>query len=103
MHTDFSSESAEATPMEEPSAAPDEGPDKVQRSAVMAREQDARESSVAEMELARKPLQNATTKADGAVGEVQVDRQWADQVTFVEEEPWTEDLYAMWSSYLPGV
>jgi hypothetical protein len=35
MHEAFSSDSAEATPMEEPSAAPGEGHDKVQRSAEM--------------------------------------------------------------------
>jgi len=103
MHEDFSSDLAEATPMEEPSATPSEGHDKVQCSAEMGWEQDGRERSVVEMESVRKSLQNATTGVDGTTCDVKVERQWADQVMYVEEEPWTEDLHAMWPGYLPGV
>jgi hypothetical protein len=103
MHEAFSSDSAEVTPMEEPSAAPGEGHDKVQRSTKMEWEQDGRDISVVEMESARKPMQNTTTGVDGTVCDVKVERQWADQVTYVEEEPWREDLHATWPGYLPGV
>ena len=48
-------------------------------------------------------MQNATTKADGTMGEVQVNRQWVDQVTYVEEEPWTEVAHDTWRGYLPNV
>ena len=89
--------------MEEPRAAPDEGHDRTQRSTTIAREQGVREHSVAEMDSAGILMRNATTKDDGTMGEVQVDRQWVDQVTFVEEEPWTEDLHATWPGYLPSV
>jgi hypothetical protein len=41
--------------------------------------------------------------ADGTACDVKDGRQWADQTTYVEEEPWTEDLHATWPGYLPGV
>ena len=97
MHADLFSDSAEATPMEEPRAALDEGHDRMQCSAAMAREQGAETDSAGIL------MQNATTKADGTMGEVQFDRQWADQVMFVEEELLTEDLHATWPGYLLGV
>ena len=103
MHESFSSDSAEVTLMEEPSAAPGEGHDKVQRSAKMEWEQDGRDISVVEMESARKPMQNTTTGTDGTTCDVKVERQWADQVTYVEEEPWRDNLHATWPGYLPGV
>ena len=78
MHEAFSSDSTEVTPMEESSVDPGEGHDKVQRSAKMEWEQDGRDISVVEMESARKPMQNATTGADGTACDVKVERQWAD-------------------------
>jgi hypothetical protein len=37
-----------------------------------------------------------TTKAE-------VEVQWADGVTYVEEEPWIEDLHATWPGYMLDV
>ena len=30
-------------------------------------------------------------------------KQWDDEPTYIEEEPWPGDLHAMWSGYQPGV
>jgi hypothetical protein len=86
MHEALSSDPVETAPMEEPAAATGEGLDKAQRPAEMEREKDERER-----------------KADGITCDEEGGRQWADQTTYVEEEPWTEDLHATWSGYLPGV
>jgi hypothetical protein len=52
----------------------------------MEREKDERESNV-----------------DGTACGVKYGRQWANQTTYVEEKPWTEDLHATWPGYPPGV
>jgi hypothetical protein len=87
MHASFSSDSAEAAPMEEPRADLGVGHDRTQHSTEKAQEQGEREHSVAEEDSTEILKQSATTKADGTMGEVQVDRKWADQVAYVEEEP----------------
>ena len=86
MHEYLSSDPVETTPMEEPTATTREGRDKAQRPAEMEQEKDERESNT-----------------DGTTCDVKDGRQWADQTTYVEEEPWTEDLHATWPGYLPSV
>jgi hypothetical protein len=103
MQAAFSSDSAEATPTEDPRAAPGVGHDRPQCSSETARAQGVQGRNVAEKDSAGILMQSATTKADGTMGEVQVDRQWADEVTYIEEEPWTEDLHTTWPGYPPGV
>jgi hypothetical protein len=34
---------------------------------------------------------------------VEVGMQWENQVTYVEEEPWSEAVHATWPGYLPNV
>jgi hypothetical protein len=83
MHEAFSSSPAETDSNGGASAATGEGQDKAQRSAEREREKDGRESN-----------------ADETAGDVKVGKLWADQTTYVEEEPWTEDLHATWPDYL---
>jgi hypothetical protein len=87
----------------DPRAAPGGGHDRPQRSSETERVQGVQERSAAEKDSAGVPGQSETTKADGTMGEMQVDRQWADEVTYIEEEPWTADLQATWLDYPPGV
>ena len=54
----------------------------------------------AEMEQEKDERERNT---DGTAYDVKDGRKWADQTMYVEEEPWTEDLHATWSGYLPGV
>jgi hypothetical protein len=86
MHKAFSSGLAETTPMEEPGAATGEGQDEAQRSAEREREKVERKGN-----------------DDEVAGDKNARRLWADQTTYVEEEPWTKDLHAMWPDYPPGV
>jgi len=86
MHEAFSSGPAETTPMEEPGAATGEGQDEAQ--CLVEREQENFERE---------------GKVDYNAGDMTAGRLWADQMTYVEEEPWTEDLHATWPDYPPGV
>jgi hypothetical protein len=70
----LASSPAEAVPMEEPGAATGAGKD-------VARE----------------------SKADDTAGDVEDGKIWADQPTYVEEEPWPGDLQAKWPDFSPGV
>jgi hypothetical protein len=43
------------------------------------------------------------SKADDTVGDVEGEKNWADQPTYIEEEPWPGDLQAKWPDFSPGV
>jgi hypothetical protein len=43
------------------------------------------------------------SKVDGTVGDEEGDKNWADQTTYIEEEPWPGDLQPMWPNFSPGV
>jgi hypothetical protein len=43
------------------------------------------------------------SKADCIVDGGEGDKSWADQITFIEEEPWTEDVKPKWPEYSPYV
>jgi hypothetical protein len=103
MHEAFPSDPVGATSVEEPRAATAGGNAKGQRSAENGLEQAGRETMTVEVDSARRPLQDTTTDADRTASNVKVDVQWVDQVTYVEEEPWTGDLHATWPGYLPDV
>jgi hypothetical protein len=40
-----------------------------------------------------------STGADRTESNVEAGMQWADQVTYVEEEPWSEAFHATWPGY----
>jgi hypothetical protein len=86
MHTELSSDPVDSAPVEAPAAATGEGMDRVQRPAEVRRENDERGSQAED-----------TARDEGK------EKQWEDQPTYIEEEPWTEDLRATWIGYLPGV
>jgi hypothetical protein len=86
MHAELSSGPVEPTPVEAPAAATGEGMDRAQRPTEVEREKDERGSKAEE-----------TARDEGK------EKQWADQPTYIEEEPWTEDLRATWIGYMPGV
>jgi hypothetical protein len=86
MQEALSSSPTETDPMEEPGVDTGEGQDDAQRSTERDREKSGRESN-----------------DDDTAGDVKAGTLWADQTTYVEEEPWTEDLHAKWLDYSPGV
>jgi hypothetical protein len=46
---------------------------------------------------------NRESTAEATVGDVGHERIWADQPTYVEEEPWPGDLRGKWPDFAPGV
>jgi len=42
-------------------------------------------------------------QAEDTARDERKEKRWDDQPTFIEEEPWTEDLRATWIGYLLGV
>ena len=56
-----------------------------------------------EVNSAKRPLQDTTKGADGTASNEKAEVKWADQVTYVEEEPWTKDFHATWPGYMPDV
>jgi hypothetical protein len=46
---------------------------------------------------------NSGSKVDNTADDGEGDKNWADQTTYIEEEPWTEDLQPKWPNYSPGV
>lgn len=40
---------------------------------------------------------------EGAEDGKEADKQWGDEIVYIEEEPWPGDLQATQTSYLPGV
>jgi hypothetical protein len=103
MQATFSSNAAEATPSMDPRAAPGGGHDEPHCSSAKERVQCAQGRRAAEKDSAGVRVHSETTKAEGTTDEMQVERQWADEVTYIEEEPWTADLQAAWLGYPPGV
>jgi hypothetical protein len=47
-------------------------------------------------------LQDTSPVVDRTEGSVDVGKQWADQVTYVEEEPWSEAVHVTSPGYLPN-
>jgi hypothetical protein len=43
------------------------------------------------------------SKVDNTVADGEGDKNWADQITYIEEEPWTEDIQPKWPTYSPYV
>jgi hypothetical protein len=103
LHESFPSDPIGATSVEEPYAATSGGDVKVQRSVENGLEQVGHETMAMEVDSVRRPLQDTTTGADRTASNVEVEVQWVDQVTYVEEEPWTEDFHASWPDYSPDV
>jgi hypothetical protein len=103
MQAAFSSSATEATPSMDPRAAPGGGHDEPHCSSVKERVQCIQGRSAAEKDSAGVREHRETAKADGTTDEMQVERQWADEVTYIEEEPWTADLQAAWLGSPPGV
>jgi hypothetical protein len=75
MQEALSSSLAETDPMGEPGAETGEGQDEAQRSGERDRAKSGRERN-----------------ANDTAGNVKAGKLWADQTTYVEEEPWTSDL-----------
>jgi hypothetical protein len=56
-----------------------------------------------EVDTAQRSLQDTSIGADRTASSVESGVQWEDQVTYVKEEPWTEDFHATWPGYSPNV
>jgi hypothetical protein len=103
MHEAFHSDPAGATSVQEPCAATDGGNVTKQRSTEFLMEQVGHETMAVEVNSAERPMQDTTKDVEGTASKEKVEVQWADQVTYVEEEPWTEDFHATWPGYMPDV
>jgi hypothetical protein len=103
MHEAFHSDSAGATSGKEPCAAIDGGNVAMQCLAEFGLEQVGHETMALEVNSAKRPLQDTTKGADGTASNEKAEVKWADQVTYVEEEPWTKDFHATWPGYMPDV
>jgi hypothetical protein len=86
MHEALFSDPVETSPMEDPEAAKGEDQNKVQSPAEIGRKKEEREDDI-----------------EGAACNEEDGKQWVDEATYIEEEPWPGDLQATWSGYLPGV
>ena len=64
---------------------------------------DGREAMVEEVNSVKRLLQDTTKNNFGTETKEEVEVQWADGATYVEEEPWTGDLHATWPGYMSGV
>jgi hypothetical protein len=86
MHSELSSDPADSAPGEVPDVFTGAGRDRRQRPAEAKQEEAERRGQAEEMER-----------------DEQKEKRWDDQSTYIEEEPWKEDLCAMWIGYSPGV
>jgi hypothetical protein len=55
------------------------------------------------MDTAKDMGATSGSKADNTVDDGEGDTNWGDQVTYMEEEPWTEDAQPKWPEYSPYV
>jgi hypothetical protein len=101
MREAFPSYPVGATSEEVPRTTDDGGDAKEQCSVEKGLEQTG--CMTTEVDSASRQLQDTTTDAEGAADKVTGEVLWANEVTYVEEEPWPGDLHATWSGYLPGV
>ena len=46
---------------------------------------------------------NLDSKVDNTADDGEGDKNWADQMTYIEEEPWPRDLQPKWPNYSRGV
>jgi hypothetical protein len=86
MHSELASDPVDSAPGKAPDAAMGAGMDGMPRPAEEKQEKVERRG------------QAVDTTCDE-----RKEKRWDDQSTFIEEEPWTEDLRATWIGYLPGV
>jgi hypothetical protein len=61
------------------------------------------EDMAVEVDAGQCALQDTSPNADKDESNMEAGMQWENQVTFVEEEPWSEAVHATWPSYLPNV
>jgi hypothetical protein len=99
----FPSDPAGAASAEEPCEATSEGNAQTQRSAGNGMVQAKHEDMAVEVDTGQRALQDTSPDADRDESNVEAGMQWANQVTFVEEEPWSEAVHATWPGYLPNV
>jgi hypothetical protein len=88
-----------ATSEEMPRTTDDGGDAKEQHSVEKGMEQTG--CMTTEVDSASRQLQDTTTDVAGAANKVAGEVQWANEVTYVEEEPWPGTSTHM--AYLPGV
>ena len=86
MHMELSSDPLVSAPGEAPDTVAEAGRAEAQRPAEAKQE-----------EAVRRAPASDTERGDSK------EKRWDDQPTFIEEEPWTEDLRATWLGYGPGV
>jgi hypothetical protein len=86
MHMELSSDQVVSAPGEVPATVSSAGREGAQRPAEATQEEAERRGQA----------------EDTGRGE-RKEKRWDDQPTFIEEEPWTEDLRATWIGYAPGV
>lgn len=86
MQAALTSDPVQAMPREAPTVATDEGPNKAQRP------------------VNKEPVKTEHGSHDEGTtrGEAE-EKLWADEPTYIEEEPWPGDLPPMWIGLLPGV
>jgi hypothetical protein len=99
----FPSDLAGAASAEEPGGATNEGNAQAQRSARNEKDQVMHEDMAKEVDTAHCALQDTSPVVDRTEGSVDAGKQWADEVTYVEEEPWSEAVHVTWPGYLPNV
>jgi hypothetical protein len=88
-----------ATSKQEPWAATEGGDVTMQCAAESEMKRDGSETMVEEEDT----MQDTTKNDLGTETKEEVEVQWADGTTYVEEEPWTGDLHATWPGYMSGV
>jgi hypothetical protein len=86
MHETLFAEPVDTSPMENPEADKEETQDKMQNPMDLGREWEKRKDDVEEP-----ACKEATSE------------QWDYGVTYIEEDPWPDDLSATWPTYQPGV
>ena len=99
----FPSDPKGAASVEEPCVATSEGNAQAQRSARNGKEQAKHEDMAVEVDTTHCAVQDTSPVVDKTEGSVDARKQRADEVTYVEEEPWSEAVHVTWPGYLPNV
>jgi hypothetical protein len=87
----------------EPGGATNEGNVQEQNSARNEQHEVRHEEKAKEMDTGRDAKQDTPPAVGRTEGSVDAVKQWADQVTYVEEEPWSEAVHVTWPGYPPHV
>jgi hypothetical protein len=106
MQDALSSSPAEAVPMEEPDVATGAATGAATRAATgvaMGAATGVAKGAATSVAMGAATGAARESKADDTEGDVESGKIWADQPTYVEEEPWPGDLQAKWPNYSPGV